>query len=66
MTDEQHRKAQRLALQVLASITLGGRLEEDRQEAVRSIRANLGAAPMTAPIHRATSLHPTKEDIEQC
>jgi hypothetical protein len=64
VTEEQHRTAERLALQVLASITLGGQLEEERQEAVKSLRQNLGAAPMTAPIHRATDMHPRQEETQ--
>lgn len=66
VTEEQHRAVQRLALQVLASITLGGPLEEERKEAVKGLRQNLGRAPLTAPTHRATALHPQQENLQKC
>lgn len=66
VTEDQHRAVQRLALQVLACVSLDGPLEEDRKAAVRGLRQNLGAARVTAPIHRPTDMHPTKKEIEQC
>ncbi len=66
VTDEQHRAVERQALKVLASIRLIGDLEDDRQEAVRGLRAALAAAPPTAPARRPTDMHPDRETPEQC
>ena len=72
--DAERRRAMMSALSILNLVRFQGDLEEDRAKAVHDLRVLLGidrdAAPaVTAPIHRATDLHPYRhpsDGVNQC